>query len=328
MVHDSVVSCIGGTPLVRLSRLFPREGLSVLGKLELCNPGGSVKDRPARYIVESGLRDGTITSCTHLVESSSGNLGIALAMVARVYGLRFTCVVDPKIASANLAILRRLGATVDMVQDRDDQGGYLKTRIRRVHELINRMPSSMWVNQYANRKNWQAHFHGTAGEIITDVGEDLDALVVGVSTSGTIMGLSRRLREVFPKLRVIGVDAVGSVIFGAPAGPRQLPGIGASRAPELLSLEEIDEVIHVSDLESVHGCRDLALMEGIFAGGSSGAVVAAIRKLASSFSAGSTVLTLLPDRGDRYLDLVYSDEWVAGLPPGQNATSSAAIAGV
>jgi 2,3-diaminopropionate biosynthesis protein SbnA len=328
MVHDSVVSCIGGTPLVRLSRLFPREGLSVLGKLELCNPGGSVKDRPARYIVESGLRDGTITSCTHLVESSSGNLGIALAMVARVYGLRFTCVVDPKIASANLAILRRLGATVDMVQDRDDQGGYLKTRIRRVHELINRIPSSMWVNQYANRKNWQAHFHGTAGEIITDVGEDLDALVVGVSTSGTIMGLSRRLREVFPKLRVIGVDAVGSVIFGAPAGPRQLPGIGASRAPELLSLEEIDEVIHVSDLESVHGCRDLALMEGIFAGGSSGAVVAAIRKLASSFSAGSTVLTLLPDRGDRYLDLVYSDEWVAGLPPGQNATSSAAIAGV
>ena len=189
MVHDSVVSCIGGTPVVRLSRLFPMERLSVLAKLELCNPGGSVKDRPARYIVEAGLRDGTITSDTHLIESSSGNLGIALAMVARVYGLRFTCVVDPKIASANLAILRRLGATVDMVQEHDDQGGYLKTRIRRVHELVKRIPGSLWVNQYANRKNWQAHFHGTAGEIVTDVGEHLDALVVGVSTSGTDHGI-------------------------------------------------------------------------------------------------------------------------------------------
>ncbi|WP_447985987.1 2,3-diaminopropionate biosynthesis protein SbnA [Nitrospira sp. Nam74] len=328
MVHDSVVSCIGGTPVVRLSRLFPVERLSVLAKLELCNPGGSVKDRPARYIVEAGLRDGTITSETHLIESSSGNLGIALAMVARVYGLRFTCVVDPKIASANLAILRRLGATIDMVQDHDDQGGYLKTRIRRVHELINRVPGSLWVNQYANRKNWQAHFHGTAGEILTDVGEHLDALIVGVSTSGTIMGLSRRLRQAFPKLRVIGVDAVGSVIFGAPAGPRHLPGIGASRTPELLSLEEIDDVVHVSDLESVQGCRDLALKEGIFAGGSSGAVVMGIRKMAWSFPPGSTVLTLLPDRGDRYLDLVYNDDWVAALPQGRNAVSSAAIAGV
>lgn len=313
MVHESVLGCIGATPLVRLNRLFPQERLSVLAKLELCNPGGSIKDRPARYIVEEGLRDGSIPTGAHLIESSSGNLGIALAMVARVYGLQFTCVVDPNIAPANLTILRHLGATVDMVHERDDQGGYLKSRIRRVHELLEGTAGGIWINQYANRRNWEAHFHQTALEILVDVGDPLDALVVGVSTSGTIMGLSRRLRQVFPRLRVIGVDAVGSVIFGSPAGPRRLPGIGASRVPELLSLEEIDEVVHVSDRESVQGCRDLALKEGIFAGGSSGAVVAAIAKIAASFASDSTIVTLLPDRGDRYLDLVYSDEWVASL---------------
>ncbi|MBW4628934.1 MAG: 2,3-diaminopropionate biosynthesis protein SbnA [Brasilonema octagenarum HA4186-MV1] len=313
MIYESVASCVGQTPLVRLRRLFPQAGLDIIAKLEFLNPGGSVKDRPARFIVEKGLQDGTINSRTHLIESTSGNLGIALAMMARVYKLSFTCVVDPKISPTNLQILQQLGANVDMVTKPDDQGGYLKTRIQRVQELVKTIPHSLWINQYANQLNWQAHYNGIGGEIIADLDGGLDCVVIAVSTTGTILGVARRLREKFPNLRVIAVDAVGSVIFGAPAGKRELPGIGSSRVPELLNKAEIDEIVYVDDWESMQGCRDLVTHEGIFAGGSSGSVVAAIKKLLPTFSKPYRVLTVFPDRGERYLDLVYNDDWVAQL---------------
>ncbi|WP_257462666.1 2,3-diaminopropionate biosynthesis protein SbnA [Archangium lipolyticum] len=314
MIHESVASCIGKTPLVHLRRLFPSErGPSVIAKLEFLNPGGSVKDRPARFIVEQGLKDGTIRKGTHLVESTSGNLGIALAMVARVHGLTFTSVVDPKISQTNLRILKSYGARIDMVSEPDDQGGYLKTRIRRVQELLETMPGSVWINQYANQLNWQAHFHGAGSEIVQELDAPIDYLVASVSTTGTILGLARRLRKEFPRLRVIAVDAVGSVIFGTQPAPRDLPGIGSSRVPELLCREEIDEVILVNDWESVEGCRELLTHEGIFAGGSSGSVVAAIRKLAPTLPAGSRVLTLFPDRGERYLDLFSDEAWLSKI---------------
>jgi N-(2-amino-2-carboxyethyl)-L-glutamate synthase len=313
MVHDSVVSCVGQTPLVSLQRIFPYFGIQVIAKLELLNPGGSVKDRPARFIVERGLKSGEIAPGSHLIESTSGNLGIALAMVAHVYGLSFTSVVDPKISPTNLRILQQFGANIDMVSEPDDQGGYLKTRIRRVKELLQIIPKSVWINQYANQLNWEAHYHGTGDEIVAQLDGPVDHLVIAVSTTGTIMGLARRLRKEFPKLKVVAVDAEGSVIFGTPAGPRELPGIGASRVPELLDLSEIDEVIFINDRESVQGCRELLLREGIFAGGSSGSVIAAIGKLLPALPRPSRILTLLPDRGERYLDMVYDDTWTSEL---------------
>lgn len=313
MIHESVVSCIGQTPLVFLHRLFSYPGLDVIAKLEFLNPGGSVKDRPARFIIEQGLQDRTISEKTHLIESTSGNLGIALAMVARVHKLAFTCVVDPKISPTNLQILQLLGANVEMVYEPDDQGGYLQSRIRRVHKLLQIIPQGMWINQYANQLNWKAHYYGTGDEIVANLDSSIDCLVLAVSTTGTILGVSRCLRRKFPHLRVIAVDAVGSVIFGAPPGPREIPGIGASRAPELLSESEIDEVIYVNDRESVQGCHDLVAYEGIFAGGSSGSVIAAIRKLLPRLPSYYRILTILPDRGERYLNLVYNDDWVAQL---------------
>lgn len=313
MVHESIVSCVGQTPLVHLQRLFPFEGISVIAKLELLNPGGSVKDRPARFIVEQGLRSGALSSRTPLVESSSGNLGIALAMIARAYGMRFTCVVDPKISRANLQILGALGATIDMVHERDEQGGYLGTRIRRVQELVAEAPGTVWINQYANELNWRAHYEGEGDEIAREIGRPIDILVVAVSTTGTILGLGRRLRQHSPNLRIVAVDAVGSVIFGGPPGRRELPGMGASRVPELLCRDEIDEVVLVGDRQSVQGCRALATHEGIFAGGSSGAAVAAIRRLVPRLPRPSTIVTVLADRGDRYLDMVYDHAWVEGL---------------
>jgi len=316
-VKGSVAECVGRTPLVHLSRLFPEKHVQVIAKLEYMNPGGSMKDRPARYIIEQGLRTGAIDSRTHIIESTSGNLGVALAMMARIYGLSVTCVVDPKIASTNLNILRQMGAQIEMVEERDDQGGYLMTRIRRVNELLQRVPHAFWINQYANENNWKAHYEGTGTEI-TDALDRADLLIAGVSTSGSIMGTSRKMREKFPHLKVIAVDAVGSILFGGAPGKRELPGIGASRVPEILNRAEIDSVIHVNDRESAEGCRELLLKEGIFAGGSSGSVMAAIRKLLPSLEAlpdrPLQLVTLLPDRGDRYLDLVYDDEWVAQLP--------------
>src|SRR5687767_9415598 len=314
MLYTSVLACVGRTPLVVLGRQFPPPGPTVLAKLELMNPSGSMKDRSAAYIVERGLAEGSITADSHLVESSSGNFGIALATAARVHDLDFTCVVDPKTTPANLRILGHLGARVELVTEPDDHGCYLDARLARVAQLCRELPGSVWINQYANERSWQAHYHGTAGEILADLDRPLDCLVAPVSTTATLLGLARRLRGAFPRLRVIAVDAAGSVIFGGPPGPRHVPGLGAGRRPELVAPDEIDEVVYVSDREAVAGCRALAAREGILAGGSSGAVVAAIERLRPRLPGHWQVLTVLPDRGDRYLDLVYDDAWVAGLP--------------
>jgi len=313
MILDSILEGVGGTPIIRLSRLFRDSRCEVLAKLEMCNPGGSVKDRPARYILELGIADGTIPPNAHIVESSSGNLAIALAMVCRIRGLRFTAVVDPKIAATNLKIIRCYGGNVELVTEKDRQGGYLETRIERVKHLLREQPGAVWINQYANERNWQSHYHGEGEEILRHLDRPVDYLVLGVSTSGTLHGIARRLREVWPNLKVVAVDAVGSVLFGTPPYLRDLPGIGASRVPELLRREEIGQVIHVDDYESAIACRELVKHEGIFAGGSSGSVIAAIQRLSMRLNHAARILTILPDRGERYLDTVYDDEWLSRM---------------
>lgn len=313
MIHDSVVDVIGHTPMVRLGRCFQGRQVEVLAKLEMLNPGGSMKDRPARYIVEQGLAEGSMVPGMRLVESTSGNLGVALAIVALRYGMHFTAVVDPNTTRANLQLLASCGADVDMVTEVDESGGYLHTRVARARELAARDPRSVWVNQYANERNWRAYYETAGQEILDDVEGPIDHLVAAVSTTGSIQGLARRLREAHPRLRVTAVDATGSVIFGGPPRRRRLPGFGASRVPELLNPAEIDEVIHVEDVDSALGCRRLAATEGILAGGSAGAVIAALDRLLPRLGVGERVVTLLPDRGDRYLDTVYDDAWLTTL---------------
>jgi cysteine synthase A len=313
MVHHSILNSIGNTPIIRLSRLFDDPRCEVLAKLEMANPGGSVKDRPARYIVERGLAEGSIRPNAHIVESSSGNLAIALAMVCRIHGLSFTAVVDPKISPTNLHIIRCYGGKVDIVTEKDSQGGYLETRIKRVKHLLHEQPNRIWINQYANERNWQSHYHGEGEEILRQLDRPADYLVLGVSTSGTLHGVARRLREAWPNLKVVAVDAVGSVLFGTPPYPRDLPGIGASRVPELLQRDEITQVIHIDDYQSAMACRQLVEREGIFAGGSSGSVIAAIQRLSASLLRPARILTILPDRGDRYLDTVYDDDWLSRM---------------
>jgi len=296
---------------VALRRLFCDPDVEVIAKLELLNPGGSMKDRSARHIVEAGLREGSISPGSRLIESSSGNFGIALAIAARIYGLCFTCVVDPKTTRANVAILRGLGADVEIVSECDLCGGYLHSRIRRVEELLAITPGAIWVNQYANDRNWEAYYHGTGAELSEQLVYPPGYLFAAVSTTGSILGCSRRLRERFSGLRVVAVDAVGSVIFGGTAGPRELPGIGSSRVPELCRPEEIDEVVYVDDVDAALGCRELLVAEGIFAGASSGAVVSAIGRTLPELPRPCRIVAIFADRGDRYLDLVYDDDWLA-----------------
>lgn len=311
MIHQSLAGCVGNTPLIRLNKLFP--GRDVIAKLEYLSPIGSIKDRPARYIIEEWFRDGTISEGTRLIESSSGNLGVGVAAMAHIYNLEFTCVVDPNISKINLQILKIFGADIDMVTEKDSKGGYLETRIERVKQLTKELPNSVWINQYANSLNWQSHYHGTGSEIVEHMDKPVDYLILAVSTTGTILGVSRRLKEEYPNMKVIAVDAVGSVISGAPSAPRYIPGIGASRVPELYHADEIDEFVHVTDSESVEGCNALVKHEAIFAGGSSGSIVAGMKKIIHQLPENARIVTLFPDRGERYLDTVYDNEWLVDV---------------
>jgi cysteine synthase A len=302
---------VGNTPLVALDRMFPPDVVPVFAKLEMLNVGGSVKDRTAHYMVSQALAAGRITPESHLVESSSGNLAIALAMIAKREGIPFTAVVDPNLAPANRCLIEAFGGHIDLVTDKDEGGGYLHTRIRRVDALVRTIPGAVWLNQYANPDNWRAHYHGIGEEIAREMPIEPTHVVAAVSTCGTLMGLARRLRERWPKIEVVAVDLEGSVIFGGHGGNRQIPGIGASRVPEQLALPEVDAVIYATDWESTLACRRLAKSQGILAGGSSGTVMAAITKLIPNLAKGSCIVTLLPDRGERYLDTVYDLDWPA-----------------
>jgi cysteine synthase A len=308
---DSLQRAMRPTPVVQLSL----DGLDLHAKLEMTNLAGSVKDRPALWILKSAFERGEIGPQTTVIESSSGNFAIALATFCRLLGLRFIPVVDPNISRVNEAALAALCPALARVDVPDDTGGYLKSRLAKVRELLASTPDSYWTNQYANADGMMAHYHLTAGEILDQVPR-IDYLFVGVSTGGTLAGLSRRLGERHPRAKVIAVDAEGSVIFGAPPRKRYIPGIGSSIVPELVKLARIDDVVHVSELETVAGCRELLDRHHVFAGGSTGTVYAAIRKTLVPRRVGGrspSVVFLAADRGLPYLGTVYDPAWVAWL---------------
>jgi 2,3-diaminopropionate biosynthesis protein SbnA len=305
-----ILAAIGGTPLVRLERLLPDAEFELYAKLEALNPGGSIKDRPATAIVNRALAAGAIGPGTVVIESSSGNLAIGLAQVCAYHGLRFICVVDQKTTAQNVAILGAFGAEVDLVQRPDPvTGEYLPARLARVQELLKEHPNSFWPNQYANPENAAAH-HTTMREIETALDGRLDYLFCTTSTCGTLRGCAEYVRSRGLSTRVVAVDAVGSVIFGPPATRRLIPGHGAAVRPGLFAPDLADRVVHVTDLACVAGCRTLVRREAILAGGSSGAAVSAVHRLRDEIPPGARCAVIFPDRGERYLETIYSDAWV------------------
>lgn len=309
-LEGGIVEAIGSTPLIGLNRLFEGEAFRVFGKLEWMNPGGSAKDRPALYMVREAMKRGEITSETVVIESSSGNLAISLAQLCCYAGLRFICVVDPRTTEQHKQIIRSFHGEIDLVTEPDrETGEFLPARIRRVKELQQQIPNAYWTNQYGNPDNYLAHAETTMKEI-GDVLGPIDYLFCGVSSCGTIRGCMEYIRSRGWPTRIVAVDAEGSVIFGGQKGPRKFPGLGAGMTPPLHRDDLADLVLHMSDTDCVRGCRELVRRESILAGASSGAVVSAIRKLSHSIPAGAVCAAILPDRGERYLDTVYNDEWV------------------
>ncbi|MFF4378281.1 2,3-diaminopropionate biosynthesis protein SbnA [Kitasatospora sp. NPDC001547] len=307
-----MLSTVGATPLVELTRIFPDSGFRTYAKLESHNPGGSIKDRAALNMLVDRVRSGALTAGKSVVvESSSGNLGIGLAQVCRYFGLRFVCVVDGRTNQQNIAVMRALGAEVEVVTECDqDTGEYLPVRLRRVRELVAGIPHAYCPDQYANPLNAGAH-RQTMREIVDELDGRVDYLVCATSSCGTLRGCAEYVRERGLSTRIVAVDAVGSVIFGGTAGPRLIPGHGASVRPALFDADLADEVVHVDDLDCLVGCRALARREAILAGGSSGAVLSALDRIRPRVPAGSVCAVVLPDRGERYLDTIYNDDWAA-----------------
>lgn len=310
MVGDGILSTVGNTPLVPLSRVLEGHDFRLLAKLEGFNPGGSIKDRAAFNMMRRAMERRDVRSGTTVIESSSGNMGIGLAQACSYYGLRFICVVDPKTTKQNIDILGAYGAEVDIVTEPDpDTGEFLPARVARVRALLQSIPNTFWPNQYSNIDNAEAHYE-TMREITTALDARVDYLFCTTSTCGTLRGCSEYVRNHNLGTRIVAVDAVGSVIFGGVPKKRFIPGHGAARRPELYRADLANECVLVSDLDCVVGCRKLLRRESILAGGSSGAALMGVERLRSEIQAGATCVVILPDRGERYLDTIYSDSWV------------------
>lgn len=309
--RTGALAAVGGTPLVELTRLLPGARFRVWAKLESVNPGGSIKDRSAYTMLSHAVATGAVVPGSGtVVESSSGNLGVGMAQACRAMDLRFICVVDPRTNPQNIAIMRALGAEVHTVTERDPvTGEFQPVRIARVRELVAALPGAYWPNQYANPRNAWAH-RITMSEIVEDLGRAPDYLFCTISSSGTLRGCADLIRAHRLPTRVVTVDAEGSAIFRPPTGRRLIPGHGAAVRPPLYRGGLADEVLHVSDLDSLVGCRRLALREGLLLGGSSGAVATALEQLSGRIPDGATCVLMMPDRGERYLNTIYDDAWV------------------
>ena len=303
-MNEGVLSAIGNTPLVRLSRIFPDLPFNLYAKLEGHNPGGSMKDRPALSIIRRAIETGLITPETVIIESSSGNMGVGLAQVCAYYNLRLICVVDHRTNLQNIKLMMAYGAEIDMTETE-----CLQVRLDRVKTLLSTHENSFWPNQYANLYNPLSH-HRTMEEIVNALDGKIDYLFCATSTCGTLRGCAEYVRAHGLPTKVYAVDAKGSVIFGGQSARRLIPGHGASVVPELYQNDLAERCVHVSDLDCVVGCRRLVRSEAILAGGSAGGIVAAVEKVSSTIRDGTNCVLLFADRGERYIDTIYSDAWV------------------
>lgn len=277
-------------------------------KIEGLNPAGSIKIKPAFALLADAERLMDLRD-RPLVESTSGSMGIALASLCAARGYDLTCVVDPNTNPTNIAIMEAFGAGVVRVSKRDENGGYLGTRLDWIRQQLEVEPRTVWLDQYRNIANARAHEEMTARGVLAAFSR-VDHLVIGVGTGGTLMGCIKAFRTHSPHTRITAVDIEGSVSFGGPAGPRHLPGLGASVAPPLVDREAPDRLVTVAESEAVRECRWMAKRTGVLLGASSGAVLSAIRGVAPSLASDSTVVGIAPDLGERYMGTVYDDGWV------------------
>lgn len=307
-IYDRISDTIGHTPLVRLSRLMQTEGIKaeILGKLEFFNPGGSVKDRIGLSMIDDMERQGRLKPGSTIIEPTSGNTGIALAMVAAERGYRMIVVMPESMSMERRKMMVHLGA--ELVLTPADEG--MKGAISRADELATTIPGALVAQQFENPANPDVHMKTTAREILTDTGGALDAFISGVGTGGTLTGCATVLKAALPDVKICAVEPEDSpVIAGGQPGPHSIQGIGAGFIPDNLSVALVDEVFSIGNLTAFETARKLASLEGIAAGISSGAALAAAFELAERPEmAGKRIVVILPSFAERYLSTALFDD--------------------
>lgn len=323
-----ILEIIGNTPLITIPNTNKANEGQVLFKYERFNPGGSIKDRPAMYIVQEAERRGWLKPGDAIIESSSGNFGISLAMIGAAKGYRVIILADPKTTSANLALLKGFGAEVIIVTEQDDSGSYHKTRISLANKLAKEIEHAFRPDQCFNLLNGEAHFKSTAREIMDACAGKIAAFVTAVSTGGQLGGISKYIKMVAPDVQIIGVDAVGSTVFGGRSEAYRIPGIGLSWTPVNLNLEYIDCAYKITDEQAFLAARAFARLEGILMGPSSGACGLVALKIAQELAPGERVVCMGSDGGERYIQTLFNDEWMTqqGFAIASDAKSIRAMA--
>ncbi len=316
MRYESALEAIGRTPLIRLNRMARGLKPAVYVKAEYFNPGGSVKDRIGVAMIEDAERRGLLKPGGVIIEGTSGNTGIGLALAAALKGYRIVFTITDKQSREKINLLKALGAEVVVcptaVEPEDPRSYYSAAS-----ELARTIPNAYYPNQYANPENPRAHYLATGPEIWEDSGGRVTHFVAGMGTGGTISGVGKFLKEKNPRVKIVGADPIGSLYHEkwkhgrvGKAHPYAIEGIGEDMFPKTMDLGVLDEVIQTPDKEAFQTTRELARSEGLFAGGSSGAAVWAGLKLARGLGAGDFVVILLPDTGMRYLSKIYNDDWM------------------
>jgi cysteine synthase B len=304
----SVVDAIGNTPLAEVKRLWDPDatGVRILAKLEGANPAGSVKDRPAYWMIRNAIESGELTTDKTILEPTSGNTGIGMAMVAAALGYRIKLTMPACVSEERRSVLTALGAELEITPGCDKTDGAIR---RALHIIEDHGDAYYMPNQFANPGNWQSHYEGTAPEIVRDTGGEADVFVAGMGTTGTLMGCSRYFREKNPRTKVVGIEpSLDHRIQG-------LKNMNESIVPQIYEPSLLDDKIVCQDDPAFETFRDLCLKEGMFCGLSSGAAVWGALRVAGDLPRGSTVVVLLPDRGDRYLSTEAFRSVCALCPP-------------
>ncbi|MBD3627830.1 2,3-diaminopropionate biosynthesis protein SbnA [Cyclobacterium sp.] len=306
---SGILVSVGNTPALRLEQLFPQSDHEFFAKLEHMNPGGSIKDRSSIFILQEAINLGKVSPDTVIIESTSGNMGIGLAQACLYLGLKLVLVVDPLINPHTENLLKIYGATLVKVQDKDSTGSYLKARLEKVKHLLEDTKNSFWTDQYSNKANPEGQRKITA-ELLDQLSNKLDYLFVGTGTGGTITGCLNEIQARRLATVIVPVDVYGSKVFNAPTGNKKIPGIGAGQKSSFFSTGDLGEPVYINDEQIIEGCWKLLRREAILAGGSTGAVVSAIEKTLMKIPTKSSIAFFISDRGERYLDTIYSKKWV------------------